>query len=215
MKIILCNKPKKELIDEYFCYQLKQFQMATHETINLSEKDFWQKFYEWLNIRKKSEKNYCKLLKEMNINYQTTRTAEINKGVYDTITYEKNTTLITPYIYGFHNKKNNKIIKGALQISFKPKVYPAIDCLITQNPYQEKNLEKWEYLFYSNYYTTAVGIFGSIYDKDKEQKRKELENFKDKLIGINYKEEQVQIGDNYYHLLTSYKKNEKVLARTR
>lgn len=203
MKIIQNKKQKSELIDEYFCYQLKQFQTATQKSINLHSKEFWSEFYEWLTERKKVSNEYYYLLKVMNINCDSPKTAEIGKGIYDTITENKHTTLITPYTHGLNKHKKNTIIQGTIKIDGQNKIQLPYQFLITENPYTESHLKNWEYLFHNKHYTTVLGVYGKTYDKDYQDKIKLLEELKQKLQCL-YKEESTQINDNYCHIITSY-----------
>ena len=212
MQIILNNNPKIQLIDEYFCYQLKQFQTATNTSINLSKKEFWTEFNEWLSERKKISKEYLKVLEEIGIDCHSPLTAEIGKGPYDTVTSEKETTLITPYIYGLKKFKKNKIIKGNIKIEINNKNFIQYNSLITENPYTSSTITEWEHLFHNKYYTVSLGVYGKVYDKDRIEKIKQLKQLKQRLIS-NYTEETIQINDNYLDILTSYKTKNQPLKK--
>ena len=222
-KIIL-EKPSSRQIDEreiYVSNLTNQFIKSIGKSdIDINSKELWSEFNEWLNERKKIAKEYKTILDFLELDYNTNKTAEIGKGVFDTIVSNNNlTTIITPYTYYFDPQKRKNIIKGNLKIVSEK--YPRkdismerkiddINCFITQNPYTKKDIEIFNQLYSFYKYNIIIGIYGKNDDKDKEIKIIKLKELKEK-ITKNIKEEYIKIINNYFYILAStYQKYKKI-----
>lgn len=209
MDIILKNVTK-DTRNVYLHYLINQFQESAGEKYNNPlKKENLKEFELWLKERQNIKENYKMLLDYMKIEYNHPITVEIGKGLYDTVTYNKKTTIITPYTYGLNKNNHNKIIKANIKIvtssdiESHQKILP-IDSVMTENPYTENHIHNWEYLLNSSKFTTTIGIYGKIYDKDYGKKIKILETLKEKIID-EYNEELIRVKDDYIYIISSNK----------
>ncbi len=224
MKAILERKNnKKEDIRDIYLHKLaRQFIQATGATnIELNSANFLNEFNNWLNERQAIAKEYKEIMDYLGINFEGQENAEVGKGAFDTIALPKSKMkIITPYTYGFD--KNN-IIKGKIKIV--PEIVPekditkepelnTINCFMTENPYKKSNIENWEVLFYLYHYSIITGLYGKIYDKDKDSKINSLKTLKEQLKG-NLKEEYIKVNDDYFYILASTDKNYEKLKGKR
>lgn len=77
---------------------------------------------------------------------------------------------------------------------------------ITHNPYSKGNIRNWETLHNSEKYNITVGIYGSVYNHDIEDKIKVLNQLRDKLNDNCFYEKNVERGDIYMHVVSSNRK---------
>ena len=214
MRIILNESQQENTNGVYLRHIIDSYQRTTGNRCLPQNKEFLEtELHNWIKERQKLIENYTLLLEVMDIDYNNRMTAETEKGIHDTIVYDKDTTIITPYTNGFQTNIKNKIIKANIQISnqnanIPPSPIPTIDHLITQNPYEEVNINNWEYIFNDSDIYATIGVFGYIYDKDREYKITMLKKFKERLKD-NYKEEHYRIEDEYGYVITKAKKYQK------
>ena len=210
MRIELERNSKTDQREKYIDYLVIEFLNATGSKIaQKGSKDFKKEFLAWTKERRDMGNLYTGLVEYMNIDYLTPFAAEVGKGINDTIVYDKNTTVITPFPYQMPgNKKiNNKIIERELKVKndgssiYVPKELP-IHTFITHNPYNMEQIKNWEHLFNCGLLNVALGIFGNCSDKDREAKEKMLKAIIDALE-VSYKEEAFTEKDMYGHIITT------------
>ena len=217
----------------YLNYLIEQFKQATGtKNIDINSQLFISEFSEWIRSRQNISENYLNLLEYMELyRFADPDTAEIGKGQYDSIVKPFDTTIITPHSEGLETLDQSRIItsdfrvfdgtpvltktneKGINQID--PITSTTTLTFMTQNPYTPEQIRNWEQLHNSGENNIIVGIYGSIYDKDIEQKIKELEALRDKLYE-SYKEEHTVIDDTYCYAIASERMVKRLfLERTR
>jgi len=197
---------------------------------NIGYNNFNKNIINWLKERQKIANRYVEFLKSNGKDITTMETAEVEKGKHDSVASAYNTTIITPYFYPENKENKNKKI---LRYSFLPTsdvpgllkfdnagnlkeilCSPGyISTYITENPYSRNDLFGFEELCNSNYYDIIVGMYGNIYDGDKQMKLNNLKRLRDKLIG-NDIEFKYDVDNNYYFAMVASNKNkDKVKIR--
>ena len=73
---------------------------------------------------------------------------------------------------------------------------------LTHNPYDQSCIRNWEQL-HNGGYNITVGVFGSIYDSDKNEKISQMEELRERLDDGCFKEDYSTCGENYYYALSS------------
>ena len=209
MEIILQKPNTKDTTMRYLHNLVNQFKEATNiKNTDISSEEFQKELNNWLKERQETAEVYAILLECMNVDYDYSETAEIGKGIHDTLARDKQTTIITPYTEGFNNL-NQEIIKADFKVitNNDPDYISNFPfrSIMTQNPYDESNILNWEYLFNNDNYITTFGIYGRTYDKDRKQKIRMLESLKSRIL-TNYREETFKLNDQYGHIITTRKK---------
>ena len=211
---ILLQKTRKGSIKDSILQIKKQYHDATKVKVEqITDKELT----DWLAERKKISERYLMLLEYMGIEYDHPMTAEIGKSFFDTAVYDKGTTLITPYTAWLDPKRTIKAefkVVNQDEKGEKVSLQRNIDCIMTQNPYSKDNIKNWEELFYKGGLTTAIGIYGSLFDKDVEEKIKMLERIK-KSLTCKYKIDGYRINDEYAYAITSKRSYEKTKVKRR
>lgn len=210
-------------MEKYLYLLVEQFKQATGtKNVDIKSQLFMSEFSEWIKSRQNIGDNYLNLLEYMELyRYSDPDTAEIGKGQYDSIVKPFNTTIITPHSKGLETLDQSRIITSDFRVyenmpvlcSTNEKGTNLIDPItststltfMTQNPYTSEQIRNWGQLHNSGENNIIVGIYGSIYDKDIEQKIKELETLRDKLYD-SYKEEHAVIDDTYCYAIASERK---------
>ena len=201
---------------------LTQFKEATESTgINgVTSLDFKN----WLESRQKIGENYLKFLTSLNLNIDNPFCAEVGKTWYDSLVLPYRTSIMTPYTEGF-NLKSSKVIPGKFEVvsglpflerkDGKQLMIPNVltSTYMTQNPYTSECIFDWEDLHNSGIARIIVGYYGNTFDKDKEEKLKQLKDLKEKLIG-QYFIEYDELGDTYYSVVASCNSKTKVKTKT-
>ena len=204
-------------MNEYYNHLLKQFVEAKGiKNVDEKSETFIEDFINWSVDRKLTLKNYISIIGDTNVFplYDET-TAEVGKGVVDSIGKELGIKLITPYGEKMNNPKNvipanlevlkgiPTVVKGCndnlILLPLNPRRFRNF---ITQNPYDKGCIKNWNDLHNSGEYNIIIGVYGETSDKDRQSKIKMLKEFKDKLEN-GYREEQAIIYGNYYYLVYS------------
>ena len=177
------KKAKTDKRDEYLYKLTNQFKEATGLNKSISIIQLETELESWIKERRKVAENYLMLLDSIGFEYNHKMTAEIGKGVSDTLVNNNDTTIITPYTFGITNPRT---IKASLEIKLDHNTtiktsIPKIDSIMTQNPYSSLDIKNWDVLFNERLLDVTLGIYGKTYDKDKNRKIKELESFKKKV----------------------------------
>lgn len=212
------KKPRINQRDEYLYKLTNQFKEATGLNKEMSIIELEEEFENWIQERRRIAENYLMLLDSMGIEFNHKMTAEIGKGVYDTITDKLDTTIITPYTDGLTNPR---VIGARLVITpddtpILSTQIPTIDSIMTQNPYSDLEIKNWSALFNEEQIKVTLGIYGNIYDKNKYAKIKELEEFKKRLTA-DCKVDYYTFNDEYGYAITSspsIKKKTKTKSKT-
>ncbi len=170
----------------------------------------------WLEERKKIGYKYLNYLYNIRKDVIQRTTAEVNKKNEDSITKPFDTILISPYEYEDINDYtriipasmfvNDDDIKLYLPVKEQPTLFTLprnLKLVMTQNPYTADSILNWDELHNSNNYDIAVGMYGSIYDKDIKNKLDLLNSLKEKIILGDYKYSIDTDNDNYYGVLVS------------
>ena len=180
-------------------------------------------YLNWLKERKEIGNKYLNYLYEIRKDILERTTAEVGKTDLDTITKPFNTTVISPYEYN-NLDDNTRFIPASVfvkdeEIRLYLKVFEHprmltlprnLKLVMTQNPYSPYSILDWDTLHNSGNYDIAVGIYGSIYDKDIKDKLKLLKSLKEKILFGDYIYRIDTDKDNYYAALVSDRK-QKVL----
>ena len=205
-------------MEQYVKNLTEQFCLATEsKCIDLTSDSFINEITLWIKNRQDIAKKYTDFLDYMGFDFYDADCAEVGKGAFDSIVKPFETTIITPVLSTFKKINLERIIEG------KMKVYETIPFLIcrvnneneftqissdgihtfmTQNPYSKWSISKWENLHNSGLNNIILGIFGSIQDKDIDDKIKMLKSLRDKL-NDEYKEDYSTLGDNYFYAFGS------------
>lgn len=209
MELVLEKKEDTEERAQYIQYLITQYQQATgRNNIKEYSTGFRESFLEWSKERKKISETYKIILKELGIDLNTQATVEIGKGINDTIVYNEQAKVITPYPYNMYGTKyQNKITKAKLIIKTpnnqnNNKLLENVDTLITHNPYDGNHILNWNYLFDENYYNIAIGIFGKKYDRNRSDSIQVLKELI-KMINETYQVIEEETKDNYYYIVTN------------
>ena len=170
----------------------------------------------WLEERKKIGYKYLNYLYDIRKDVIERTTTEVGKTDLDCITKLFDTILISPYEYEDINDYtriipasmfvNDDDIKLYLPVKDQPTLFTLprnLKLVMTQNPYTADSILNWDELHNSNNYDIAVGIYGSIYDKDIKNKLEILKSLKEKIILWDYKYSIDTDNDNYYGVLVS------------
>ena len=194
------RKITKDYRLEYVNKLIEQFENATGIK-NSNTIGFVREFVEWLGERRNILDDYIEVLDYMDLDYNSSLTAEIGKGMNDSVALKNNNTkIITPYTYGM-KKNKNRIIQGELVYREKPNNNLNIDTFMTQNPY--KNITGWNRI--NDKYQIIAGVYGKTFDRDRTKKIKMLKELKENLL-YPYKEEYVRVKDSYYYVVATRKK---------
>lgn len=207
----------------YLNYLIEQFKQATGtKNIDINSQLFISEFSEWIRSRYNIGENYLDLLAYMELyRFSDPDTAEIGKGQYDSIVKPFDTTIITPYSEGLETLDQSRIITSDFGVfddipvliktnekgidHVNPITSTFTLTFMTQNPYTPEQIRNWEQLHNSGENNIIVGIYGSIYDKDIEQKINELQVLRDKLYE-SYKDEYIVRDDTYCYAIGSERK---------
>ena len=181
-----------------------------------------QDYLNWLKNRKQIGYKYLNYLYEIRKDILERTTVEVGKTDMDCITKPFNTILLSPYelsdiddytrIIPASMVVREEEIGLYLPVSDQPRMFTIpknLNLVMTQNPYTQDSIFNWEDLHNSNNYDIAVGIYGSIYDKDIKDKLELLKSLKEKIILGDYKYNVDIENDNYYAALVSDRKNKK------
>ena len=172
MRIVFMGTPDfavcvlQGLIDQY-----KEIMGISNLSINDIKKDSFRKdFTSWLAERQQYGNRYLDFLYEMK--------------QFDSLVIPFDTTIISPN--SFESVEDKGRIIGSkfivydgqpvlyFEITEQPKLVllpeKRIDTFMTQNPYSPYSVKNWSDLHNGGYFDIAVGVYGSIYDKNIKEK---------------------------------------------
>ncbi len=201
-------------MNEYMEQLLKLFRLSNGiESRNFDLDKHKDEFSDWLSKYTKNGELYFKWLREEGILGELSYDiAEIGKGEYDTLTFNENTTLISPYIKNLDKQNlNNKVVDcdftvmGAIPLYIGKKPFDVvrdIDVFMTQNPYDIESLVNWAGLYNYADLDFIIGFYGNNYDNDKKYKLRTLKIMRERLIN-EFDIKETSIGDVYCYTLST------------
>ena len=206
---------------EYYRQLKLQYYKATKEKIKQNiENSLNDDIYRWLSIRKEIGKIYLEYLDSLGIDIKTLETAEIGKGLFDTLVREYETTIISPYIEAVDNKRvytySLNLVNTPTLMKYGPKmriediksIPKDVNTFLINNPYEK--IVGLENFVNKEEIQTIIGIYGQIFDKDKDKKLKMLlelsKKIQNKDFNINYESN----NDYYYASLIANRKPKKI-----
>ena len=197
---------------------IEQYMSSTGtKIIDLKSEKFISDFANWIMELQKTGKRYTDLLEYLELDYNTRNCAEVGKCRFDTVVKPFDTTIITPDadIVGVNKGRiitGNMKVYGSVPIIVKDELIDlipseSIHTFMTQNPYTSNSILNWENLHNSGEANIIVGTYGSIHDKDTDDRIK--------LIESHYIEDYYTSNDSYFYVIGSTKKTkEKVLVKS-
>lgn len=204
--------------------QYKEINGINFLSINdLKREDIRQEFKEWLKERYKYGNRYLDFLYEMKQAILERTTAEVGKCEFDSLVIPFDTTIISPN--SFESVEDKGRIIGSkfivydgqpvlyFEITEQPKLVllpeKRIDTFMTQNPYSPYSVKNWSDLHNGGYFDIAVGVYGSIYDKNIKENLEILKSLKEQMILDDYKFDLNRDGDIYYAAIVSDRKEKQ------
>lgn len=187
--------------------------------LNIYNQSFQKEFLDFQKQRKETSNKYIDFLYQLKKNIIEQTTAEVLKGEYDSIMLPFDTLIISPEEISDIDKDRFirayfMILDGEPLLYFYPGNNPMmikipfyrIDTIMTQNPYNYYNIRDFDELHNSGKFDIAIGMYGSIYDKNIDENLEMLKGIKDKIIGNDYQFVYDKFGDIYCSCLVSDRK---------
>ena len=158
---------------------------------------------------------YTKYLNYLNEDFNSLEKIEVGKGCYDSIASD-NLSFVTPYDY------NKKIIGNDLKIieytpfikSKNELIIPKTDVFLTHNPYVYNPIIDWHKIHNCTDYMINVGAYGNIYDSNKEEKIKFIEQLAS-MLDDNYDYNYDEINGKYFCNISSHSNVKKLIKQRR
>lgn len=210
---------KKSLLEQFKSSQGIKSKDAEQKTYMLD-------FAEWILERQNIGEDYTYFLRYLELPFETSNCAEIGKSVFDSVVMPYDTTIITPHIEGLETLDASRVMGATFQVvEGVPVIYipskedtvemievpeSVIKRYMTQNPYSRENIASWHRLHNSKDFDITVGLFGSLNDKDIEEKINSLQFLKDKLER-DFIESYEEDNGKYYYVLASERKVKKLV----
>ncbi|MBO5096012.1 MAG: hypothetical protein J6B98_03980 [Bacilli bacterium] len=200
--------------DIYLERLLEQFKQATGARyVDVNSSAFISEFQDWVLRNQKIGSDYRGVIECMDLHPEIrSTTAEVGKGILDSIAIDSAMSIITPYSDKI--KSIGELFDGNFVVNGDdPYLIPRdnsevtllntmFERFITQNPYEQSCLENWENLHNSGNSNITIGVYGCTYDKDYQAKLAALKSFKERLYE-GYREEQLTMGDSYFAVVSS------------
>ena len=182
-------------MEDYMKLLIEQFKAATGtKNVDEESQEFILEFADWVRSRMKISNQYIKLLEYMDLEkFKESSTIEVGKGCYDSIVIPYQTTIVTPFTDNFEGVNYDRLIRieGLAQVKGEPtitystsanklvdvKIPPQVRTLMTQNPYTKASIKDWNVIHNKGNADIIVGIYGSVYDKDANDKLRHIETF--------------------------------------
>ena len=215
---------EKDLTFEILVEEFNKINRSRLTLKNLKREKIRKEFACWLQERMKYGYRYLDFLCEMNEHILERTTAEVGKTEYDSLVLPFDTTIISPYEFKELDDRERLINSKFMVYEEKPVLYfdrqeqptpvviqeQGINTFMTQNPYSPYSTLYWHDLHNSGHFDIAVGIYGSIYDRNIREKLIIMKNLKEKIIGDDYKYDFNCDGDIYFAALVSDRKIKKM-----
>lgn len=191
----------------------KQYCLATgkvYDKFNLLNDD---DFFLWIKLLKTQTEIYSYYLEYLDINLSSDSSMEIGKGKYDSIGSSL-VTIVSPYADTLGYRNSNITVCGNIPyVIMGTSIYDASNCemFLTHNSC-DSIINKLVLLHKCNY-SICVGVYGSISDKDKNDKINMLENILKECcdnLELNFD----TLGGNYFSCIRSkWKVKRRILTR--
>ena len=204
-------------MEQYLNNLLEQFRLATNSKIDINSKEFLKAFANWIRERQIIGEGYTESLR-----FQDSDCAEVGKGSYDTVVRPFNTTIITPNAVSFEmDRVKNRVVNGNIEVldssvvlvrNNKP-IYLVSDIISTymsQNPYSVSEFLNLINVSNSVGSNIILGVYGSIYDKDKSAKVDELRDLS-KRLNYAFISNYETSNDTYYYVVGLKGKQKKLV----
>lgn len=201
------------LFNEYINLLFKQFIDTLVNNMKINQDELMDEFIDWLVGLEKMNNEYIGFAGSNGINLLDNHSVEVNKGIIDTLDMAGKkvsqfaSTLNKPNSYLFTWGDVPSIIQENSMRSCNE-----YDLYHTFNPYSLRYYGDLHTL-HNRGYKICYGIFGKVYDKDKNKKIDLFSNIVSSL-DIEPEIDCTTIGDNYYYILYT-KENVKRLILTR
>lgn len=169
-------------MDTYTNELVKQFLMAKGiKNADFTSQDFKAELNKYITVREEIQYHYLDLFDDMEINvYHNPKVAEVGKGKKDTVTAYGDSVILSPYA----DEVECKGIKVKTKIDASELLTYAnlyeLTTFITQNPYNENDVNELLKLANRYNYNIIIGVYGFTSDKDKDSKIKSLREFANK-----------------------------------
>ena len=206
------NRNKDSLLREYYYCLSFQYLNAIGKTTNdidISSKPFNTELLDWLSVRDESKSLFKYNLCYMGIGYDFSFTAELNKGVRDTVVSEyMDTFIVSPYAFTFKDSRKG-LFNGKIRLvdensnvnSCNPNNYSFMSYLV-HNPYYNFSVDSIMNLYYLCGYQIVFGVYGKVYDKDMEKKKQMLLGVKNILMDC-CTDSYIERNDDYCYVVAS------------
>lgn len=172
-----------------------------------------KEFILWIKNNQKTLSLYTKYLNYLNEDFNSLEKIEVGKGCYDSIASD-NLSFVTPYDY------NKKIIGDDLKIieytpfikSKNGLIIPKTDVFLTHNPYDYNPIIDWHKIHNCTDYMINVGAYGNIYDSNKKEKIKFIEQLAS-MLDDNYDYNYDEINGKYFCNISSHSNVKKLIKQ--
>lgn len=189
--------------EEYMQKLMQQYIQAYDlYLIERTSSEFLNGFVSYLQEMKLIGKEYYKLLENMGCDVDISSTAELNKGVHDSIA-KKNTTIISPYA-GTMQRDNCELIitDGSVSTTSNRINVESINTFITQNPLTSADINLIERIISLGKYKVFIALYGKNTEKDIEEKILNLKYLKD-IYHDSLREVNQKTDNQYLYMLMS------------
>lgn len=209
------------MLKESYVYNLiNQYLNATGiEKPEIYDDKFMKTVLDWYEKRKFLGDNYLLFLDDLNIRYKDSDCMEVEKGIFDSLTFKRfKNGIITPYEDGLY-KHTGEVIVGDLSIAEDIPAVLSYDgdtkCLnyfklsdfntfMINNPYEQGSLKNWDVMINNDMKNAIVGMYGQVSDKDFLDKLDQMRVLQEKLTCDHISEISLKNG-NYCYVLASKK----------
>lgn len=214
-------------MNEYLRNIIKQYNSATGSKMtSIDSKANLSELLMWLKLLEKTSAVYLENLEQLNFyNCFQINSYEIGKGGFDTLFKQLDTCVITPYSKTINSLDSDKMISSDFcvcdsnptlkqidksgEINLEPLISSSELTFLTHNPYDFSKVLDWADIHNHGTNNIILGVFGNLFDKDRNFKLAELKEIKDRLR-LPYIEKYVTIGDSYSCVLATDINKKKV-----
>jgi len=165
-------------------------------------------FTEWIAQNKLLSKEYLDYLIYLDV-LSSKRVIEVDKGRYDSIA-EGKFEVVSRHASSLGLEDKELLLIGGVAVieTSKEIIVPDTDILLTHNPYFSESLTNWWRIHNDGQFDISIGMYGSIYDEDFNEKIKLIEQLSSRMSDdhrIDYDTDK----DRYFCTLNSAR-NKKV-----
>ena len=205
----------KKYLSQYMNYLVEQYKSSRgiKENIDINSQIFKLDFSIWLEERSLQTLQYANFICNMGVTPSIESSSiEIGKGHLDSIASDLNIPMITPYVDDASRLdalNAGFVVSNATPIAVTPsgKTYNCgefsfANRYITQNPYTPYKIKNFNQL-HNNGFNITVGVYGSQYDKDIDDKIRQIEELSKKLYGSECETNYDTYKDGYFYCVSS------------